>query len=415
ESTREQRYYDARGMLVTAIDKFMGRVDYQYDLLGNRTQMIDPDNGVFSYSYDKAGRLTDFTDPEGEKTSYEYDSMGRAVRVSYPNSTVTETQYNQDNRIASIVSASDRDILSSFVYTYDAVGNKLSMADEDGKLTTYQYDKHYRLIEVDYPQIESAGRANNGKNKGSDKGKGKKNGHHKGKGKEPETSVPDFAQYTYDPVGNRLSMTDDQETIYYHYNEANQLIREGNTAYSYDANGNRIAKIDEDGEARYRYNANNFLVQFTAPDGETTGYGYDGFNRRAFKNKGKNIIESYLYDGTDVIQEVSGPQSQKVTAYYRANGRIIAQQQYNISPSNPGEYSHRPEGRKLYYAYDALGSVASLGNHKGKQKTRYVYDVFGEVLAGDLDKNPYTFTGKRFDSESELYHFHFRQYDAMVG
>jgi len=37
------------------------------------------------------------------------------------------------------------------------------------------------------------------------------------------------------------------------------------------------------------------------------------------------------------------------------------------------------------------------------------------VLAGDLDKNPYTFTGKRFDSESELYHFHFRQYDAMVG
>ncbi|MBM9606635.1 RHS repeat-associated core domain-containing protein, partial [Desulfopila inferna] len=42
-------------------------------------------------------------------------------------------------------------------------------------------------------------------------------------------------------------------------------------------------------------------------------------------------------------------------------------------------------------------------------------DVFGEVLAGDLDKNPYTFTGKRFDSESELYHFHFRQYDAMVG
>ncbi|MBM9606758.1 RHS repeat protein, partial [Desulfopila inferna] len=42
ESTREQRYYDARGMLVTAIDKFMGRVDYQYDLLGNRTQMIDP-------------------------------------------------------------------------------------------------------------------------------------------------------------------------------------------------------------------------------------------------------------------------------------------------------------------------------------------------------------------------------------
>ena len=79
ELTREQRYYDARGMLITTIDKFMGRVDYQYDLIGNRTQMIDPENGVFSYSYDKANRLITFTDPEGEKTSYEYDSMGRAV------------------------------------------------------------------------------------------------------------------------------------------------------------------------------------------------------------------------------------------------------------------------------------------------------------------------------------------------
>jgi RHS repeat-associated protein len=44
-----------------------------------------------------------------------------------------------------------------------------------------------------------------------------------------------------------------------------------------------------------------------------------------------------------------------------------------------------------------------------------VYDVFGEVLAGDLTENPYAFTGKRFDLESELYHFHFRQYDAKVG
>jgi RHS repeat-associated protein len=37
------------------------------------------------------------------------------------------------------------------------------------------------------------------------------------------------------------------------------------------------------------------------------------------------------------------------------------------------------------------------------------------VLAGDLTNNTYAFTGQRLDPESNLYHFHFRQYDAEVG
>jgi RHS repeat-associated protein len=37
------------------------------------------------------------------------------------------------------------------------------------------------------------------------------------------------------------------------------------------------------------------------------------------------------------------------------------------------------------------------------------------VLAGNLAENPYAFTGQRLDPESDLYHFHFRKYDAEVG
>ncbi|WP_370362730.1 hypothetical protein [Desulfopila sp. IMCC35008] len=37
------------------------------------------------------------------------------------------------------------------------------------------------------------------------------------------------------------------------------------------------------------------------------------------------------------------------------------------------------------------------------------------MLAGDLGSNPYAFTGQRLDPESNLYHFHFRKYDAEVG
>jgi RHS repeat-associated protein len=105
----------------------------------------------------------------------------------------------------------------------------------------------------------------------------------------------------------------------------------------------------------------------------------------------------------------------QVTAYYRANGRIVTQQKYNVSQGNNSSYRNRPEGRQLFYAYDGLGSVAALSNHQGKLKTRYQYDAFGEVLAGNLAENPYAFTGQRLDPESDLYHFHFRKYDAEVG
>jgi len=220
--------------------------------------------------------------------------------------------------------------------------------------------------------------------------------------------------YAYDPVGNRLSKTEDGSTTSYQYNAANQMLRAGEITYAYDVNGNRVKEIHLDGEARYQYNAKNFLAEYTSAEDRSTRYGYDGLNRRVYKAAGKNVLESYLYDGLDVLLELAGSKGQHATTYYRANGRIVAQQKFSAA-GNHGGYRHRPEGRRLYYSYDALGSVASLSNHKGKSKTRYVYDVFGEVLSGDLKENTYAFTGKRFDVENGTYHFHFRQYDAKVG
>ena len=111
---------------------------------------------------------------------------------------------------------------------------------------------------------------------------------------------------------------------------------------------------------------------------------------------------------------VSPHYPQQIVSYYRANGRILTRQEYNVSQSPTG-YQHRPEGRELFYAYDGLGSVVALSNHQGLQNTRYHYDAFGKVIDGDLTENQYTFTGRQLDPESGLYHFHFRQYDAEAG
>lgn len=58
-----------------------------------------------------------------------------------------------------------------------------------------------------------------------------------------------------------------------------------------------------------------------------------------------------------------------------------------------------------------------MSNFRGWAGTgsRYEYDAFGSLRKGSLKKNPYGFTGKRFDAESGLYHFQFRKYDPSTG
>ncbi len=82
------------------------------------------------------------------------------------------------------------------------------MTEEDGGITAYQYDAAYQLVRVDYPQ--RPGQQGAGvKNNGTDKGKGKKNGHHKN----DENLLPTSVSYGYDAAGNRVSKSDDFQTL----------------------------------------------------------------------------------------------------------------------------------------------------------------------------------------------------------
>lgn len=327
------------------------------------------------------------------------------------------TKYNDDNRLTSIATLGVKEgTLSSFAYTYDSVGNKLSMTEEDGDITTYQYDKLYRLTLVDYPHREwEPELTDEENNNGTLNGKGNKKGHFKNICDETTDCLPSAVSYVYDPAGNRISHTDDWQTVKYQYNSANQMLQAGTAQFSYDENGNRIQKSDSGEVATYSYNYDNMMERVDSPNGESTGYGYDAANRRIYKVDQDGDTTHYLYDGIEVLQEISGQLTQKIATYYRANGRILTRQEFSVSQGDNDAYQNRPTGRQLYYSYDGLGSVASLSNHDGNLQTRYHYDAFGEMTGGDITENPYTFTGKRFDEESGMYHFHFRQYDPGTG
>ena len=152
--------------------------------------------------------MVHYLDGHGKITTYSYDTLSRIVDIGLLNSTGTTNSYDNDNRLAEMVTTSDKDgVLTSFQYTYDGEGNKLTMTEEDGGVTTYQYDAVYRLLRVDYPE-RSDQKVVTAKNNGSDQGQGKKKGHIK-----VEPPLPSSVSYAYDLAGNRLSEDDGTKTV----------------------------------------------------------------------------------------------------------------------------------------------------------------------------------------------------------
>jgi RHS repeat-associated protein len=437
QTTSETRSYDARGLLVSVIDASLGEITYLYDELGNRTEVVDPDGGVQRSSYDLANRLISFTDPTGGTTSYSYDELNRVTEIALANGVRTSRSYDDDNRLQTVrTTAVDGTLLALFDYSYDAVGNRLTMTEEDGGITSYSYDRAYQLIEVDYPE----GRQSDATGVGEIK------------------ALPDFERFSYDPVGNRLSLETEAGTTSYQYDQANRMVRGGDALYTYDTNGNRIAKGDaglyayhvENPDISYEYDYEDRLVRIVEdqlpppergvpstidaalisrkpPLQMVTSYAYDAAGRRVEKHSGPSfngLLEGsdddprfervrYLYDGLEVLHEHSSRQYHATAAYYRANGQLVAHFRYS-------DYYSFTDGNidrmyLNYYSLDGLGSVATTSHYEDDTSSRYRYTAFGAIVQGDFSHNPYGYTSHRYDHENGFYHYHFRKYDPLTG
>ncbi|HNM20215.1 MAG TPA: RHS repeat-associated core domain-containing protein, partial [Nitrospira sp.] len=70
----------------------------------------------------------------------------------------------------------------------------------------------------------------------------------------------------------------------------------------------------------------------------------------------------------------------------------------------------------LYYHQDGLGTVTELTDINGSVAKAYAYDAYGNLLEspGTVEQ-PYTYTGREYDSESGLYFYRARYYDAGMG
>jgi RHS repeat-associated protein len=359
--------YDALNRLESASYlPFDKTISYTYDLVGNRATMIDYDGGTTTYEYDDVNRLSTLTNPLNQVTTWEYDPAGQLTRKDYHNGTYATYTYTDTNWLISLVNEkSTGEVLSSYAYEYDNVGNRTRMTEAGGGETSYGYDGLYQLTAVTYPDASTT-------------------------------------EYQYDPAGNRLVMTDTTGTTLYSYDNANRLLTAGTVAYTWDDNGNQASKVEGGNTTAYAYDYENRLTGITFPDGSTNRFTYypDGQRLSVTNKAGKTTY--YFYDGFNALVETD------------SGGTTVAR--YTSGLGIDDWISMDRGTASYYYHYDGLGSVTVLSDASKTVVASYVYDPWGNILeeTGSVE-NPFRYTGREWDAESRSYYYRARYYDPEVG
>lgn len=121
-----------------------------------------------------------------------------------------------------------------------------------------------------------------------------------------------------------------------------------------------------------------------------------------FTQNGNTTTTNYLYDGGNSISEID------------QNGNLLAKYARTTNIDEPLAESR--SGATSYYEADGLGSVTSLSSTAGTLASTYTFDSFGNMTASSGSIiNIFRYTGREFDTETDLYFYRARYYDTSVG
>ena len=394
----------------------------QYDAVGNRTGLTYPDGNQVEYLYNGNDWLVTMIDPNEGNTSYSYEDDGQVRTIDKPNDTWTSHVYDDAGRLIRLFNGTlhpSASVVTAYEYTLDAVGNRLEVVEQytQGQVRTnvksYIYNARYELLEAE----------------------------------EVYQGPPSYtvhSSYTYDPVGNRLSLTTDRntgsgrrsplQTTVYGYDAADRMLLANGITFTYDANGNRLTKTTPGAPPAqgrletYLYDDQNRLITYTrkrlqSGQIEQRVYSvYDGLGRRV--NKGLQNASGaikwtrYALDGLSYDQLAEYPQTgqPRVTELYRGLDNMLV---------SMDETQGNQTGTQYWFAQDGLESVSAITKQNGQSSYEFFYDPYGQLIdenghwedssSWTNPHNHYLLSGKEWDEESRMYYFGARFYDPEVG
>ncbi len=381
-----------------------------YDGVGNQTQCTYPSGHVVTCTFDDLERKKTVSDQQGLIASYNYVGPSRVERRDYGNGTRCDYTYDgvtgvpnpaNDFGVKQMIRSrhvrvGDGVVIDDRTYTWDRMYNKTQRKDvrTGGPQHThdYSYDSIYRL---------------------------------------QRTVVTDAAglplrdtDYGLDGVGNRITVTGNVDGGNYTLEDAepqpadfqvNQYTNTPFDAREHDENGN-LTVMDRGGTDRrdLTYNYRNMMVEFA--DGSNSQrhvYAYDALGRRIKKVVDADGVAEetrYFYHAFQVCEEQDNNGDVQATYVY---GLYIDE----VLTMGRGGVDH-------YYHTDQLYSVMAVTDGSGAVLQRYEYQDYGEPIAltpsgivqtsASID-NPYQFTGRRYDPETEFFYYRSRYLQTRVG
>ncbi len=253
------------------------RFTYSFDTVGNRSVMQIGDGGRFSYSYDAVNQLVSILNPYTEVTTLQYDSLGQETKRTLGNSSTISFVYDSVGRNTVIEARkSDGTLHAMYTASYDAAGNRVTVAENGGIIVSYAYDNAYQLTNE---QRNGANAYNN--------------------------------TLTFDGNGNRLTKVTASGTTTYTADSADRLTKiqppSGSiNTMTYDNNGN--VTLEQIGAVRDTYTwdaANRLSVWNSGQYSVLQTFSYDPSSLRVRKVLAART-DNYLNDGANVVQVVTG-------------------------------------------------------------------------------------------------------------
>jgi len=386
-----------------------------YDMLNRLTNVSNNAAGSLSssYGYNAANQRTNQLREDGAYWVYQYDSLGQVTNGN---------KYFSDGTLAPG---------GQFNYQFDTIGNRtqtMTGGDTNGanlRAANYAANDLNELTNRDVPGfIEVQGSANSNATVTVNGTAAYRHLDYY----RAELGVNNAAAPVYQAVTNQGALSPDAATL-----TANALVAATSETFIYDADGNLLS----DGKWNYTWDGENRLTALeslgTVPSQARSRleFAYDGGGRRIFKrvkvwDAGSGAYQvadeqRYWYDGWNLIGRTSRA-AQEVQVYawgldlsgsLQGAGGVGGLLWLNDSSATNAQTS------TSFYAFDGNGNVLGLvASADGTFAAQYEYAPFGEVVrsTGPLARsNPFRFSTKYQDDESDLLYYGYRYYNASTG
>ncbi len=388
--------YDRLGRLTSAVTSGISTNLFEYDGL---ELAAETQNGIsITRATDSLGRPTGFTLGPDYEVGYGYDAYGRFHSVSSSVASATSmanyaylagsdllasmtnssgffwsrTYEQQRNLIASVENRFNANPISRFDYANDSLARRTRRVDNLTVTNDFGYNLRSEVI---------------GALMGTNQ-----------------------YGYAYDPIGNRLTATNNAEGWVYQSNPLNQYtnIADGVIVTpEYDLDGNMTATGDG---WRYVWNGENRMILASNSQYIVT-YAYDHQGRMVAKTV-DGSSRQYLWDGYNIVADARAAFTNWFVWGLDLSGSLPG------AGGVGGLLAEFKDGVPYLAAYDANGNVTEYISTNGVTAAHYEYSPFGKIVvqSGDLaDAFTHRFSTKPWCGVTGLSEYLFRKYEPGMG